>query len=57
MEEVMSRIDVVTDGNMFKIMVNFVKRHSYSTPELANSIATKIHDKELPTYQLNLAEV
>ena len=45
MEEVMSRIDVVPDGKRFKILVNFILRHTYSSPALANKEAEKIHHK------------
>jgi len=52
----MSRIDVTPDGNRYKILVNFILRHSYTSMALANQEATKLHDSELPHYELNLAK-
>jgi len=51
----MSRIDVRTDGDKCKIMVNFILRNTYSSVALANNEAKKLHEKELPHAELNLA--
>jgi hypothetical protein len=53
----MSQIDVVPDGKKFKILVNFIQRGiSYSSADLANQEAERIHSDEMPNGSLRLAK-
>ena len=55
--ETMSRIDVTPDGKKFKILVNFVQRGAIlSSPSLANKMAKRLHNSELPNAELHLVE-
>ena len=51
----MSRIDVVAEGEKFKIMVNYVKRGvTLSSSALANNEASRIKADEMPHASISL---
>lgn len=53
----MSRIDVVAEGEKFKIMVNYVKRGvTLSSSALANNEASKIRAEEMPHANISLVQ-
>lgn len=53
----MSQIDVLPDGNKFKVLVNYIQRGIvYSSAKLANHEAERIHAQEMPHADLHLAK-
>jgi hypothetical protein len=50
----MKDIRVVSEGKLFKVMVNYIQRAIFQSPQIANERAKEIHQKELPYYNLTL---
>lgn len=52
--ENMKDIRVVSEGRLYKVMVNYIQRAIYQSPQIANERAKQIQKNELPSYNLTL---
>ena len=50
----MKDIRVMQEGKKFRVMINFVQRAIYQSPQVANERAKEIQKNELPYFNLTL---
>jgi len=50
----MKDIRVTSDGKKYKVLINYIQRATYQSPQVANHIAQEIQKQELPHFTLTL---
>jgi len=50
----MREIRVVSEGKLFKVMIDYIQRAIFQSPNIANERAKQIQKNELPYYKLFL---